>query len=423
MNCTSSMRRQARAFAVAGLLISCAGAVHADDTFSAGQLSIPSLSNGPVTYSNVKVTVGSIASGPAGTSPVGSVDTLDTSTGRISIPTVHVGAGTFYNAAITVGSLASIGGVTGADSYNGTNLILHYVQVGGTFYRNVVVGVGSVVRVAGGMPAGAWDTYNGGNGELTIPAVQVGAAIYTNVTIKVGKVVSVGGGPGTAQTITYTAPNAASIPVGSSTAISATTNGSLPVTFVVATPQTCAVVANSSQLQNFYFSYSGSGYSGSGVLTGVAVGTNIYEIDAVAGTAAGQPLGMLPTTTPANVTVGSIPYPIFAASGLALDNIFYANGGPLVDQAGIGLQVPGNVFNLYYFAGAGYLYVDLALESQQPPYVPIAMSAAEVSGLVGLANGTCNVVAFQNGNYYMGYGYASATPVLLSVPVGTIILP
>ena len=45
--------------------------------------------------------------------------------------------------------------------------------------------------------------------------------------------------------------------------------------------------------------------------------------------------------------------------------------------------------------------------------------ASEVGGLVGLAQGTCNVVAFQNG----GNGYASATPSMLSVPIGVIILP
>jgi len=50
------------------------------------------------------------------------------------------------------------------------------------------------------------------------------------------------------------------------------------------------------------------------------------------------------------------------------------------------------------------------------------MSAAEVNGLVELANGTCNVVAFQNGTYYLGHGYASATPVMLNVSIGVIVL-
>ncbi len=425
MNFTSPLR-PAQSAAAAGILLVCATAAQAADSYSAGHLTIPTLSNGPVTYSNVVVAVGAITSGPAGSAPLRSVDSYDISSGQIMVNSVSVGAGTFYNAAITVASLTSIGTVTGADSYNGTNLTVSYVQVGNSFYRNAVVTVSSIVHIGGGMPTGAWDIYNGANGELTIPAVQVGATVYTNVTVRVKGIVSVGTVQGTPQTIVYTAPNLPEVAIGASTAITATTNSNLPITFVSTTPQTCAIVANTAPVQNFFISYSGTGFSGGMVLSGVPVDTNIFEIESVIGSLGGHPIGMLPTSNPGSFN--GIPYPVFTSpGGLAYDNIFYANGGPLMDQAGLGLQFAATEFNLYYAAGFGYLFTNDALANQHPPYLPMTFSAQEVTvvgnALVGLAQGNCNVVAFQNGNYYPGYGYASAIPVQLNQSIGEIILP
>ncbi len=39
-----------------------------------------------------------------------------------------------------------------------------------------------------------------------------------------------------------------------------------------------------------------------------------------------------------------------------------------------------------------------ALSNQKPPYNPLGFSVATVNGLVGLADGNCHVLAFQNGN-------------------------
>lgn len=296
------------------------------------------------------------------------------------------------------------------------------MQVGNSFFRNAIVTVNSIVSIAGGMPTAAWDTYNGSDGQLRIPAVQVGARVFTNVTVQVKGVVSVGTVQGTAQTITYTAPTAPFISIGSSTSISATTNGGLPTTFVVTTPQTCAVVANSAQLQNFFVAYAGAGLGGNLLLSGVPVDTNIFEIDSVSGSLGGHPIGRLPTSNAG--TFNGIPYPVFtSAGGLAYDNIFYATGAPNMDQAGLGMQVSGSEFNLYFVSGLSYLYTNDVIGNQKPPYIPItSFFAAEVDGLVGLAGGTCKVIAFQNGNYNLGTGFASATPALLSIPV-EILLP
>ncbi len=110
---------------------------------------------------------------------------------------------------------------------------------------------------------------------------------------------------------------------------------------------------------------------------------------------AGHPLGMLPTSNP--TTVNGIAYPVFSNGSFGYDNIAYANGGGIFDAAGLGMQVAGSDFNLYYAAGFGYLFTNNALSNQTPPYIPLSFSVAEVDGLVGLANGSCGVLAFQNG--------------------------
>jgi phospholipase C len=182
-------------FVAAALLIAGAGAAYGADTYNAGQLSIPSLGIGGATYSNVVVTVGSIVSGPVGTSPYGIVDTYNPANGQLNVQSVTVGSATYYNVVITVAGLVSIGGVAGADTYNGTDLMISYVEVlGGSLYTNVVVTGSRVISVAGGMPTLAVDNYDAQSGGLAIAAVvdQVNGKIYTNVVVAAGTIESMG---------------------------------------------------------------------------------------------------------------------------------------------------------------------------------------------------------------------------------------
>jgi phospholipase C len=156
-------------------------------------LSIPTLMIGGATYSSVEVTVGSIISGPTGTSSTGVEDSYDPASGQLTVEAVTVGSATYYNVAITVASLDSIGSIAGADAYNGTDLTISYVQVlGGALYTNVVVKGGSLISVAGGMPNRQVDSYNSQTGQLAIPAVVSNGRVYTNVTVEVGSIESMG---------------------------------------------------------------------------------------------------------------------------------------------------------------------------------------------------------------------------------------
>ncbi len=185
----------ARALAAALLLIACSAAAHAADTYVAGLLSVPSLTIGGATYSNLVLTVGSVISGPTGTAPLGAQDSYDIPTGQLTVPSVMVGNHPYYNVVVGVGSLVSVGSVNGADTSNGLQLSIPSVIVGGIDYTNVMATVGRVIEVAGGMPAIAEDQYDLTTGLLTIAAVQVaGGQVFTNVTVSVASVASIGGG-------------------------------------------------------------------------------------------------------------------------------------------------------------------------------------------------------------------------------------
>jgi subtilisin family serine protease len=79
------------------------------------------------------------------------------------------------------------------DRYNPitNHLTIQTVQVGETFYNNVVITVGTVLQVGGGDPIGSVDVYNSTNNQLTIPSVMVNGTSYTNVVISVGQIVSI----------------------------------------------------------------------------------------------------------------------------------------------------------------------------------------------------------------------------------------
>jgi len=79
------------------------------------------------------------------------------------------------------------------DTYNPGNgqLTIPQVVVGESVYSHVTVTVKEVLNVKGGVPIANFDIYNPVTSILTIPAVSVSNNIYTNVSINVGNVLSV----------------------------------------------------------------------------------------------------------------------------------------------------------------------------------------------------------------------------------------
>ncbi len=193
MQCTNILRSHALSIASSLLLLTCAAKAFGADTYSAGQLRIPSLSIGGGTYSNVVLAPGSIL-GVAGGTPNGAKDNYNPFDTQLTIPSVVVGTNTYANVLITVGSLASIGSASGVDLFNGSQLTIPSVQIqGGAQYTNVIINVGTILSAGGGMPANVRDVYDPATKELTIAAVQVGSKVYTNAIVTVAKVDSVGG--------------------------------------------------------------------------------------------------------------------------------------------------------------------------------------------------------------------------------------
>jgi hypothetical protein len=213
---------------LASLWLCGAGAASATDVYNGVDLSIPSVTIGNATYTNMVVAVDSIVSGPAGSAPNGSGDTYDPVTNHLTIPAVSYLSKTYYNVVISVKQLVSVQSVSGADSYDGKDLTIAAVRVGAKTYTNVVVAVavGNVVSLGGGMPQATQDHYDVMGGQLTANAVQVGAKVYTNVTLKVGlcNIVSVGGIP-------YVNPACGSSPLVTTQPASQTVVDGTPVTF------------------------------------------------------------------------------------------------------------------------------------------------------------------------------------------------
>jgi hypothetical protein len=193
MQSTSLLRQHARSVIAALLLLPCATDGFAADTYSAGQLSIPSLSIGNGVYSDVVVTPGSIL-GVAGGAPNGARDNYNPFDTQLTIPDVTVGTHSYANALVTVGGLVSIGSATGVDTYSGGQLTIPSVQIqGGAQYSNVVINVGTIISPGGGMPANVRDVYDPATKRLTVAAAKVGSKVYTNAIVTVAKVDSVGG--------------------------------------------------------------------------------------------------------------------------------------------------------------------------------------------------------------------------------------
>jgi hypothetical protein len=196
---TGANRIVSGAISIAAALILLATSPHAvaTDTYTGTELSIPAVTVGAATFTNMVVTVQDIVGGPSGSSPVGSVDRYDPGDNQLTIPAVTFGSRTYYNVEIDVGTLVSAQSVSGADTYDGTHLNLAAIQVGARTYTGVVLAVNlsNVVKVAGGMPTSTVDQYSPSGGELQVAMVQVGSRVYTNVTLSVSasNIVTVGG--------------------------------------------------------------------------------------------------------------------------------------------------------------------------------------------------------------------------------------
>lgn len=179
------------------LLAICAAGAHATDSYDPATklVTMPSVVVGNATFSEVAVIAGAMVSGPAGTAPNQHSDSYDPATGQLSLAAVTVDRRTVYNTVITAGLVESIGTVTGADTYDGAELIVPSVQVqGGPVYHNVALTLGGIESVAGGLPGNVQDVYDPSHHQLTIAAVQFGPRVYTNAVVAIADVVSVGGG-------------------------------------------------------------------------------------------------------------------------------------------------------------------------------------------------------------------------------------
>jgi hypothetical protein len=125
--------------------------------------------------------------------PPGNVPSYNLSNLQLTVPAVTNGAATLYNLYAQAGALISIGSVTGADSYDGSQLTIPVVEVPNSgVYYHVVATVAGVVSVAGGMPLHERDQFDAATRQLHIPVVEYAGRVYTNVTAQVGAVISVG---------------------------------------------------------------------------------------------------------------------------------------------------------------------------------------------------------------------------------------
>jgi hypothetical protein len=407
------------------LNLACAVGASAQDTYnpSTGQLSIPLMYVGIDLYENVVVNVGSIVSAPSMTTPAGPYDTYDPVAGQLSVPSVLVGDKEYTNVVVTVAKLDSIGAV-GADRYANGSLQIPLVLSGSTYTKNETVAItpASVLNIGGGMPSAASDVYDAGSHQLTVAAVQVGNTVYTNVLLSVTSITA----PGVTlanQTIQFAQP--AALVVGASEALSATASSGVPVGYTVKTPGVCAVTGPGGA-QYFYFSfagttvYSGVAVGGSGVLGTASLGNGAYFTIGIDGSIGGEPVSLLPTTD-WNTMLATTPYLVYVAGDYLVDDVVFNPGnGQVVDTWGLGITTPGNGINI---GGDGpgtgtYYYGDDAGSVEA-----ISLTMSPVSGLVGLAPGTCTVMAYAPGWPYEtvqtagGQSYAPAPTVTYSVAV------
>ena len=443
------------------------------DTYAVAtrQLTIPSLSVGNMTLSNVQLVVepGNVIGGPAGTGPAGGIDTYEPLTGLLSVQAVTLGGATDYNILVNINgnTLNSIGSVAGGDTYDGTYLTIPLVQVPGLdgepkFYTDVVVTNLQNIHIAGGMPTLPWDSYV--NNALTVPVVTFKGKVYTNVTVGSLSIHSVGS-LGTAQTINFPGPVPPSgfkvmgeFPLFEWAPLTATASSGLPVTYYSTTPSVCRVFTGSVDEQYIAFQYvapdpppTGTSFTEGGTFvaglvpiagapTNYTVNTVIGTVTMVNGVATSAPLGLASQATayPSSGVAYTGPYPNFVVPPFVFDDVFFLNGDAWFDPAGLELQTPfpgpGNtLINLGRTPSFGYFYNDSIIDaaiSNITPFVPGlnagfggANPSTTTSGngpsVVALTKGACFITAFQSGNA----AFAPAPPVTTFISSGEIILP
>jgi hypothetical protein len=457
---------------IAALTTGSAPAVGADTyALATRQLTISSLSVGNMTLSDVQLVVepANVIGGPAGTGPVGPIDTYEPVTGLLSLQAVTLGSATDYNILVNINgnTLNAIGSVTGGDTYDGTYLTIPLVQVPGldgepAFHTDVVVTNLQNIHIAGGMPTLPWDSYV--NNTLTIPVVTFKGKVYTNVTVGSLSVHSVGS-LGTAQTITFPAPVPPSgfkvngeFPLFEWAPLTATASSGLPVTYYSATPSVCRVFTGSVDEQYIAFQYvapdpppTGTSFTEAGTfvagLVPIPGAPANYTVNTVVGTATmvngvatSAPLGLASQATayPSSGVAYTGPYPNFVLPPFVFDDVYFLNGNAWFDPAGLLLQTPvpgpGNtLINLGRTSSFGYFYNDSIINpaiAKITPFVPGlnagfggANPSTTTSGngpsMVALSKGACFITAFQSGNA----AFAPAPPVTLFISSGEIIIP
>jgi hypothetical protein len=197
---------QARSLMTALVWLGCTAVASGADTYdlSSQQLTIPTLTIGSATYSNVMVspiTLNDVLAYTVGGTPNGSEDSYDPGTAQLSIPAVKVGNATYTNLVVSIPSTVSvsIGSTSGADTWNpATNIlsmpIAEYENptMATRFVCTNTVMPAAIVSIASGMPKASLDVFNSANGQLAIPAVlDLGNNhVYTNVVITASKVLS-----------------------------------------------------------------------------------------------------------------------------------------------------------------------------------------------------------------------------------------
>jgi uncharacterized repeat protein (TIGR03803 family) len=199
MQYISSMRRRSCLMITALLLLAGPFRSYGEDIYNGTQLTIPSVTIGGATFSNMVVTPLNIVQVGGGTAN-GSVDSYNPANNELAIPAVFYNGTTYTNVVITVRSLVSVGSVTGVDTYYSAEvspqLSIPSVQVlGGPVYHDVVITIDKIIGAEGGMPTNVQDVYDPTTNQLTIAAIQLGSTVYTNAIITVGTIASVGVSP------------------------------------------------------------------------------------------------------------------------------------------------------------------------------------------------------------------------------------
>jgi capsular polysaccharide transport system ATP-binding protein len=171
---------------------------HPPATYIDGRIALPALRIGDMQFTDLTLTLGQVLSGPDGMAPASAAAAYDPSSAQLTIPAVLVGDDRHTNAVITVGTLLSIGGVSGAATYDGTQLFIPRVEMpDGQSHRDVTVTIDKILDVTGGMPLAACAQYDPATRRLLLAAVVFAGNVHTNVAITVADFIAIDGAAAT----------------------------------------------------------------------------------------------------------------------------------------------------------------------------------------------------------------------------------